>query len=77
MDNPAKKLACLENASRKTVIFGILVCKLQTRPDMSIFFRFCAFLWVPTRGKNFIVIYLTYIPSVGGVSTPDSVMGDL
>ena len=37
------ELASLEvsDCISKNQVFGILVCNLQTRPDMSIFFSFC------------------------------------
>ena len=64
-----EELACLEVAFQKTRIIWILVCNLQTRPDM-LFFLFSASIWVPTCGIIFIVIPIEVFKISGVVSTP-------
>ena len=47
------KLACLDIAFLEIKIFEILVCNLQTKPDVSRLFRLHVSLWIPTSGKKF------------------------
>ena len=64
------KLAILEVEFIKIWIFGILVCNLQTKSDMSKMFLILCLFWIPTSRKNFIVVPFVVFEISGGLNPP-------